>query len=139
MSTIIERIKKELETITPETGVEEVGTVVAVGDGVAEIEGIRDARMMEMVLFDDTEGTSLKESMEHSGVLFGLVLNLEEESVKVVVLGDANRVKEGMLVRRTGKLLSIPVGEGIIGRVVTPLGEVLDGKAMYATERDMAI
>ena len=96
MSTIIERIKKELETITPETGVEEVGTVVAVGDGVAEIEGIRDARMMEMVLFDDTEGTSLKESMEHSGVLFGLVLNLEEESVKVVVLGDANRVKEGL-------------------------------------------
>ncbi len=139
MSTIIERIKKELEAITPTTNVEEVGTVVAVGDGVAEIEGIRDAKMMEMVLFDDAEGTSLKESMEHTHVLFGLVLNLEEESVKVVVLGDSHRVREGMLVRRTGKLLSIPVGEGIIGRVVNPLGEVLDGKAMYASEREMPI
>jgi F-type H+-transporting ATPase subunit alpha len=58
----------------------------------------------------------------------GLVLNLEEESVKVVILGDASRVREGMLVKRTGKLLSIPVGDDIVGRVVNPLGEVLDGK-----------
>lgn len=139
MSTIIERIKKELEAITPQASIEEVGTVVAVGDGVAEIEGIQDAKMMEMVLFDDTDGTSLKESMEHAHALFGLVLNLEEESVKVVVLGDASRVCEGMLVRRTGKLLSIPVGDAIVGRVVNPLGEVLDGKVMYTKERDMAI
>jgi len=139
MSTIIERIKKELEAVAPATALEEVGTVVAVGDGVAEIEGVRDAKMMEMVLFDDTEGATLKESMEHSGALFGLVLNLEEESVKVVILGDANRVREGMLVRRTGKLLSIPVGDDIVGRVVNPLGEILDGKAPYKVERDMAI
>lgn len=139
MSTIIERIKKELEAITPETAVEEMGTVVAVGDGVAEIEGIRDARMMEMVVFDDTEKKSLKDSMEETGVLFGLVLNLEEESVKVVVLGDSSRVKEGMLVRRTGKLLSIPVGNEIIGRVVDPLGEVLDGRGGYKEERAMPI
>ena len=66
MSTIIERIKKELESITPDAHVEEMGTVVAVADGVAEIEGVQNARMMEMVLFVDTEGTSLKESMEHS-------------------------------------------------------------------------
>jgi F-type H+-transporting ATPase subunit alpha len=139
MSTIIERIKKELEATAPATALEEVGTVVAVGDGVAEIEGVRDAKMMEMVLFDDNEGATLKESMEHSGALFGLVLNLEEESVKVVILGDANRVREGMLVRRTGKLLSIPVGNDIVGRVVNPLGEILDGKAPYKNERDMAI
>ncbi len=139
MSTIIERIKKELESITPPTGTEEMGTVVAVGDGVAEIEGIRNARMMEMVRFDDTEKKSLEESMAHKSELFGLILNLEEESVKVVVLGDAARVKEGMLVRRTGKLLSIPVGNDIVGRVVNPLGEVLDGKGAYTNERDMAI
>jgi F-type H+/Na+-transporting ATPase subunit alpha len=139
MSTIIERIKKELESIKPEGQLEEMGTVVAVGDGVAEIEGVRDARMMEMVLFDDTENRSLKESMEHTGTLFGLVLNLEEESVKVVVLGDASRVHEGMLVRRTGKLLSIPVGDDIVGRVVNPLGEVLDGKGAYTNTRAMAI
>ena len=77
--------------------------------------------------------------MEHTHALFGLVLNLEEESVKVVVLGDASRVCEGMLVRRTGKLLSIPVGDAIVGRVFNPLGEVLDGKVMYTKERDMAI
>ena len=139
MSTIIERIKKELESITPLTSVEEIGTVVAVGDGVAEIEGMKNARMMEMVLFDDTDGKPLKESMEHTAVLFGLVLNLEEESLKVVVLGDTTRVREGMLVKRTGKLLSIPVGEGIIGRVVNPLGEILDGKGGYKNERDMPI
>ncbi len=139
MSTIIDRIKKELESIAPQASVEEMGTVVAVGDGVAEIEGIQDAKMMEMVLFDDTEGVSLEKSMEHEGVLFGLVLNLEEESVKVVILGDASRVYEGMLVRRTGKLLSIPVGDDIVGRVVNPLGEVLDGKATYTNSRDMAI
>jgi len=139
MSTIIERIKKELESITPTAHVEETGTVVAVGDGVAEIEGIRGARMMEMILFDDTEGTSLKESMEQNTVLFGLVLNLEEESVKVVILGDSFRVREGMLVKRTGKLLSIPVGDAIIGRVVNPLGEVIDGKGTYKSEKEMPI
>lgn len=69
MSTIIERIKKELETIAPQASIEEIGTVVAVGDGVAEIEGIQDAKMMEMVLFDDTDGTSLQESMEHTHAL----------------------------------------------------------------------
>ena len=139
MSTIIERIKKELETIKTDAAFEEVGTVVAVGDGVAEIEGIRDARMMEMVLFDDTQDASLKDSMEHHTELFGLVLNLEEESVKVVILGDGSRVREGMLVKRTGKLLSIPVGDDIVGRVVNPLGEVLDGKGAYTNTREMAI
>ncbi len=139
MSTIIERIKKELEAVADDARIEEIGTVVAVGDGVAEIEGIKNARMMEMVLFDDADGKTLAESMEKEGVLFGLVLNLEEESVKVVVLGDATRVREGMAVKRTGKLLSIPVGAGIVGRVVNPLGEVIDGKGAYKAERDMPI
>ncbi len=139
MSTIIERIKKELESITPETSFEEMGTVVAVGDGVAEIEGIKNARMMEMVLFDNTDGASLKDSIEQTATLFGLVLNLEEESVKVVILGDAMLVREGMTVKRTGKLLSIPVGSNIVGRVVNPLGEVLDGKGAYENEREMPI
>ena len=139
MSTIIERIKKELESITPDAHIEEMGTVVAVADGVAEIEGVQNARMMEMVLFDDNLGSSLKESMEHSSALFGLVLNLEEESVKVVILGDSSRVSEGMMVKRTGKLLSIPVGDAIVGRVVTPLGEIIDGKGAITTEKEMPI
>ncbi|MCF7815972.1 MAG: F0F1 ATP synthase subunit alpha [Candidatus Pacebacteria bacterium] len=140
MSTaIIERIKKEIESLKDDTTFEEVGVVVTVGDGVAEIEGIRGARMMEMVLFDDGEGKSLKEAMQYTDALYGLILNLEEETVKVVILGDTARVSEGMQVKRTGKLLSIPVGEEIVGRVVTPLGEVLDGKGAFKMERDMAI
>lgn len=138
-TTIIERIKKEIASLTPDTTVEEVGTVITVSDGVAEIEGVRGARMMEMILFDDGEGKSLKVAMLQTDALYGLVLNLEEESVKVVVLGDVNRVKEGMQVKRTGKLLSIPVGEAIIGRVVNPLGEPLDGKGAIKADRDMAI
>ncbi len=140
MSTaIIERIKKELESLDSNILAEEVGTVITVGDGVAEIEGIRGARMMEMVLFEDGEGKSLKETMAHTDALYGLVLNLEEETVKVVVLGNASRVSEGMQVKRTGKLLSIPVGTGIVGRVVSPLGEPLDGKGPIKADRDMAI
>ncbi len=140
MSTaIIERIKKEIESLADNVSIEEVGTVIAVGDGVAEIEGIRGARMMEMVLFDDSDGKSLKEALRDTDVLYGLVLNLEEESVKVVVLGDSNRVTEGMQVKRSGKLLSIPVGEAIVGRVVNPLGEALDGKGTIKADRDMAI
>lgn len=139
MSTIIEKIKKELESLTPTTTLDETGTVVAVGDGVAEIDGLQNARMMEMIIFDNTEGTTLAESIDDTSVLYGLVLNLEEESVKAVVLGDTSRVREGMLVKRTGKLLSIPVGDNIVGRVVNPLGEILDGKGAYTHTREMAI
>lgn len=138
-NAIIERIKKEIESLEPTTMVEEVGSVVAVGDGVAEIEGLTSARMMEMVVFDHEDGASLEEVLGKSDALFGLVLNLEEEMVKVVVLGDAARVGEGMRVRRTGKLLSIPVGEAMVGRVVDPLGTAIDGKGAITTDRDMPI
>jgi F-type H+-transporting ATPase subunit alpha len=140
MSTaLIERIKKEIEGLPADHTVEESGTVIAVSDGVAEIEGIRGARMMEMVVFDDNDGKSLKESLESKDVLYGLVLNLEVDTVKVVVLGDTRRVFEGAHVKRTGKLLSIPVGAGMVGRVVSPLGEPLDGKGEIKTDRDMPI
>lgn len=140
MSTsIIETIKKEIERLDTTITSEEVGVVRAVSDGIAEIEGLAGAQMMEMVAFDDTEGKSLKDIIESGTALFGLVLNLEEQSVKVVVLGDANRVKEGMRVMRTKKLLSIPVGEAIIGRVVSPLGDAIDGKGSIATDRAMPI
>lgn len=140
MSTaIIERIKKEIESLQDTGAVEEVGAVISVGDGIAEIEGIRGARMMEMVLFDDTDGKSLKDAMQNTDVLYGLVLNLEEDTVKVVILGDAARVVEGMHVKRSGKLLSIPVGDAIVGRVVNPLGEALDGKGAIKADRDMVI
>lgn len=138
-TTLIERIKKEIAGLPTDHMVEEAGVVTTIQDGVAEIEGIRGARMMEMVIFDDTDGKTLKESMANEDVLYGLVLNLEEDTVKVVVLGDTRRVEEGTKVKRTGKLLSIPVGDAIVGRVVDPLGNPIDGKGPIKTDRDMAI
>ncbi len=140
MSTpLIERIKKEIAALPVDHEVEESGVVTTVQDGVAEIEGIRGARMMEMIIFDDSDGKTLKESMSNDDVLYGLVLNLEEDTVKVVVLGDTRRVHEGTKVKRTGRLLSIPVGAGMVGRVVSPLGEPLDGKGEIKADRDMPI
>ena len=127
-TTLIERIKKEIENLDTNALPEETGTVRTVGDGIAEIEGLQNAQMMEMVLFDTKEGKVLKDALDGQGELLGLVLNLEEDVVKVVILGESNQVKEDMSVIRTGKLLSIPVSDAIIGRVVSPLGEVLDGK-----------
>ena len=138
--TIIEKIQKEIEKMEVHASKEEVGRVISVGDGIAEIEGLRFAQMSEMVRFDDADGKSLEEAIKETDVLYGLVLNLEEDAVKVVVLGDVSRVKEGMLVKTTGKLLSLSVGDGIIGRVVDSLGETLDGKGdIQGDKKDMPI
>ena len=140
MSTaIIDRIKKEIENLDTNTQPEEVGVVTTVGDGIAEIDGLLKAQMMEMIVFDDGDGKSLEEILSNEDALYGLVLNLEEDAVKVVILGEAGRVSEGMQVRRTNKLLSIPVGEKIVGRVVGPLGEMIDGKGSIETDKDMPI
>lgn len=136
---IIERIQKEIASLDTSAEMQEIGRVITVGDGVAEIEGLTAASMSEMIVFDEGEGKTLAQSMAHAKPLYGLVLNLEEELVKVVVLGDTTRIKEGMTARRTGKLLNIPVGDAIIGRVVNPLGEAIDGKGAIKTDREMAI
>lgn len=142
MQSIVEKIKKEIENFSGAPKVEEIGTVVSVGDGVAEIEGLTKALMSEMVLFDEAGKRSLKDSLETKDALFGLLLNLEEESVKAVILGDTSRVKEGMKVKRVGKILSVPVGDMLVGRVVSALGEAIDGKGeiksdtFYPIERD---
>ncbi len=139
-TAIIERIKKEIENLdTTQETASEVGTVSAVGDGVAEIQGLAAAQMMEMVVFNDAQGATLEETLKKSDALYGLVLNLEEDLVKVVVLGEASLVKEGMQVMRTGKLLSVPVGASIVGRVVNALGEIIDGKGAIVTDKDMPI
>lgn len=138
-TTIIDRIKKEIENLDTKTVAEEVGVVVGVGDGIAEIEGLARAQMMEMVVFETTADASLSEAMSKEKSLIGLVLNLEEDTVKVVVLGETAHIKEGMTVRRTGKLLSVPVGAAIVGRVVNALGEAIDGKGAILTDKDMPI
>ncbi|HMO78460.1 MAG TPA: F0F1 ATP synthase subunit alpha, partial [Candidatus Paceibacterota bacterium] len=110
-----------------------------VGDGVAEIDGLLKAQMMEMVVFATHDGLALADTLAESNVLYGLVLNLEEESVKAVILGESGLVKEGMTVFRTGKLLSVPVGEAIVGRVVNALGEIIDGKGPIETKKAMPV
>jgi F-type H+-transporting ATPase subunit alpha len=140
MSTeIIERIKKEIASLDSAVTTTEIGIVSTVGDGVAAIDGLRTAQMMEMVVFSRDDGASLESLLSQTDTLYGLVLNLEEDSVKVVILGDASKVFEGMKVYRTKKLLSIPVSEDITGRVVNALGEAIDGKAPIVGKRDMPI
>ena len=109
-----------------------------VGDGVAEIEGLDTAVMSEMVRFDTAHGKELKDAVAAEDV-FGVVLNLEEGAVRAIILGDAGAVAEGMTVAGTGEVLSIPVGEALLGRVVSALGQPLDGLGAIASVRRNAI
>ncbi len=128
MESIIKRIEEEIRGFQPKGESEETGVVRATGDGIAEIDGLENAIMTEMVLFDPTFDRTLEEALADAAPVYGLVLNLEEDGVRAVILGDASKVYEGMLVRRVGRLLSIPVGDSLVGRVVNPLGEAVDGK-----------
>ncbi len=107
-------IKERIENFEIQVDINEVGKVVSIGDGIAKAYGLSNVMAGEMVEFDN-------------GVK-GMVLNLEEASVGIVVLGQYESIREGMSVKRLGQLLKIPVGEGMVGRVVNPLGEPLDGK-----------
>ncbi len=112
-------IKREIEQFETQIAVDEVGTVLDAGDGIARVYGLQNCMANEMVEFE-------------SGVK-GLAFNLEEDSVGVVILGDFLGIKEGQTVKRTRRVLEVPVGEALIGRVVTPLGEPLDGKGPIKT------
>ncbi|MAZ56435.1 F0F1 ATP synthase subunit alpha [bacterium] len=138
-SVIIEKIKSEIANLDTGSTTTDIGVVTAVGDGIAEIDGLDKAEMMEMVSFAVSDEQSLEETLKSDKAVFGLVLNLEEDTVKVVILGESDLVKEGMRVMRTNKLLSIPVGKEIVGRVVSPLGEAIDGKGTIETDRNMPI
>lgn len=140
--SIIDRLKKEVEALGNDAVAKDLGIVRTVGDGIVEIEGLRKASMAEMIVFDESSSLSVAEAVSREGALYGLILNLEEDSVKAIVLGDTTRLKEGMHVFGTGKLLSIPVGDALIGRVLNPLAEPVDGKgpikadAEYPVERE---
>lgn len=109
-------IKSRLEQFESHTSINNVGKVMQVGDGISRIYGLRNAMAGEMVEFEDGHQT------------MGMVLNLEEDNVGVVILGDYTTVKEGQTVKTTGRIASVPVGEALIGRVVDPLGQAIDGK-----------
>jgi F-type H+/Na+-transporting ATPase subunit alpha len=109
-------IQKEIETFESQMDVREVGTVLEVSDGIARVYGLSGVMAGEMVQFP-------------SGVI-GLAFNLEENSVGIIILGDYLTINEGDEVKSLGKLLSVPVGDGIIGRVLDPLGKPLDGRVL---------
>jgi F-type H+-transporting ATPase subunit alpha len=97
---------------------EEVGQVLEVGDGIARVHGLTNVAYQEMLEFEDARGEKV----------IGLALNLEEDNVGVIVAGDDRHIQEGSLVRRTGRLASVPVGEGVLGRVINALGTPIDGR-----------
>ena len=113
-SEISQVLKQQLENVNSKIAFEEVGTVLEVGDGVAHVYGLDNVGANELVEFEN-------------GVK-GVALNLEESNVGVILLNEVNKVTENMTVRRTGEIASIPVGEGLLGRVVNILGEPIDGR-----------
>src|SRR6185369_8193050 len=117
-------IKQEIAQYAAELEISEVGRVVEVGDGIARIYGLAKAMAGEMLEFQSSHGT-----------VIGQVFNLEMDTVGAVIYGDYLAVKEGDLVKSTGRLLQVPVGEQLLGRVVDPLGRTLDnGPALNATQ-----
>jgi F-type H+-transporting ATPase subunit alpha len=110
---IAEALKKHVESYKPETEREEVGWVTDTGDGIARVRGL--------------PGAMANELLEFPGEVYGVALNLEEHEIGCVIFGDAEQIEEGQAVKRTGRILSIGVGDGVLGRVIDPLGRPLDG------------
>jgi len=118
-------IRDHIGSFSVDIDVAEVGTVVSVGDGIARIHGVERAMAGEMLEFPNG--------------LYGVALNLEEESVGAVLLGHSTEIKEGDVVKRTGRIISVPVGDQLVGRVVNALGQPLDGKGPLGATQSMAI
>ncbi|MBP1660064.1 MAG: synthase subunit alpha [Candidatus Aminicenantes bacterium] len=118
-------IQRQIEGYESDVDIREVGTVTSVGDGIARIHGLDHAMYNELLEF--SEG------------VFGIALNLEEDSVGAVLLGDSALIREGDTVKRTHKIIQVPAGPALVGRVVDPLGKPLDGKGPIATDVFMAI
>ena len=118
-------IERNVQSYSPTTAREEVGRVLETGDGIARVEGLHSAMTNELLEFE--------------GGLLGVALNLDVREIGVVLLGDGSKIEEGQPVRRTGEVLSVPVGDGYLGRVVDPLGSPIDGQGPIAAEGRRAL
>ncbi|MGA1861715.1 F0F1 ATP synthase subunit alpha [Deferribacter thermophilus] len=117
-------IKEQIENFEQKAEMEEIGTVISAGDGIAKVYGLDNAMAGELV--------------ELPGGVYGIVFNLEEDNVGIVIMGDYEHIKEGDVVKRTGRIASVPVGPELVGRVVNPLGQPIDGKGpIEAKEYDV--
>ena len=112
-------IKQQIESYQVDLNVDDVGTVIEVGDGIARIHGLEKSMAGELLEFPHD--------------VYGMVLNLEEDNVGAVLLGGELLIKEGDSVRRTGRIMQVPVGEAMVGRVVNAIGQPIDGKGPIAT------
>jgi len=124
-NNIVENLKREIENFSAETKVEKVGKVMEVFDGIAKVSGLSDIKSSEMITFPNGET--------------GVALNLEEDAVGVIILGDFSKIKEGDEVKATGKILEIPVSDSILGRVVNAIGVPIDGKGALKIEKTYPI
>ena len=122
---IVSLIKRQIEEFGGDLSLVDVGTVVQVGDGIASIQGLQGVRSNELLDFGED--------------IVGLALNLESDIVGAAILGDPNAVKEGDTVRATGRIIEVPVGDALIGRVVDPLGRPLDGKVEVNTDKTLPV
>ena len=111
---ITSELQQQIDAYTPEIGISDVGTVTEAGDGIARVSGLGNVKSQELVQFQN-------------GVM-GIAFNLEKKSVGVIIMGDYSEIAEGMIVRSTGRIASVPVGDGLIGRVINALGEPVDGR-----------
>ncbi len=122
---IRDAIERNVAAYSPDTAREEVGRVIETGDGIARVEGLHSAMTNELLEFE--------------GGLLGVALNLDVREIGVVLLGDGSKIEEGQPVRRTGEVLSVPVGDGFLGRVVDPLGNPIDGLGPIEAEGRRAL
>src|SRR5690349_6962385 len=120
MSNLLQEIEAQIAGVKTSAAKQNVGTVREIGDGVAKVEGLTDAMLNEMLDFGNG--------------ITGLALNLEETEVGAIILGDYTKIEEGGEVRTTGKLLQVPAGKGLLGRVVNSLGQPVDGKGPVKAE-----
>ena len=114
-------IKEQIERYSSQLDVSDVGTVIQVADGIARVHGLENAMQGELLQFP--------------GDVYGMVLNLEEDNVGVVLLGSASNIEEGDIVKTTGRVVEVPVGNALLGRVVNALGQPIDGKGPITTDK----
>ena len=120
-------LKENIRNYEARAEVSNIGSVLEVGDGITRIYGLRNVMSNELVEFEDGKGT------------LGITLNLEEDNVGVVILGEYTHIKEGMTVKTTGRIASVPVGDALIGRIVNPTGRPIDGKGEIITDKTRPI
>ena len=118
-------IRRQIQDFGGEVSMVDIGTVVEVGDGIARIQGLSGCRYTELI--------------QLPGDIMGIALNLEEDSVGAVLLGDDSQIKEGDEVRSTGRIVEVPVGDGLLGRVVDALGRPIDGKGAIRSDKNRVV